>query len=185
MRRLLIVVAIGGLLLAACGSDGNSLSSYQKSLVPGFKTSLVNKNKSGVVFTDAQQTCLANGVIGAVSDAHLKALGLTAKNAAAKFATDPKLDKADATKAAAAYQKCVDFKAVLEKAFTLQKEKFTAKEAACIFKPVTDAELHDYIVASLQGGSIATAASNTFEKSIAASVTKCISAKRLAEIGAQ
>jgi hypothetical protein len=180
MRRWFVTLSIGVVAVSACSSSSGSLSSYQQSLLPGFEASLTKTDLGGVEPTAAQRKCTATGVIAAIGDKDLQALGFTAANAKAKVTASPKLNPADAVKAAAAYSKCLDLRAVLERGFAsgISGIKLTPKEVSCLFTGATEADFRDEMVSSFEG----TSAGSPLEKQFQSRLTTCVSKGELQKI---
>jgi hypothetical protein len=176
VRRFVIVVMIGGLVLAACGSDSSSssLTSYQQSLLPGLEASLLAKNDSGVDLSASQRTCIANSVLAAVGDADLKAAGLTAKNVGSKFEKTPSLGDAAAKRAALAFSKCVDLSAILEKGVAADPNAgLTAAQAKCVFQKISNQDLIDYFASTMGKSGDSSPAAKKFTKDVTDAVATC------------
>lgn len=153
----IVLAAIVPFALAACG---NSDATHAKASLKA--TLLSNANASGSHnLSDAQATCLADGVVNTIGVKQLQADKiLDAKaNAIEHSLNNNTLPQADATKFADTYLGCTDHGAAATAALKSALEAgATDTTKTCIESKVTAAVVRDFMIAGFTGGNSASTA---------------------------
>jgi hypothetical protein len=181
MRRVLLALVAGVLLLGACGDDdggsaldggGDDLSADEQELVDELKSSLVEED-SGLTLTDAEADCAAVGVLRAVGAERARELSDAPDG-------EDNLTEDEAEKAATAMVACTDLRPIFVSSFT-EGGEISEESATCLADAITDDDIKAILVTGFTGAEDVSVLTDLTRK-ITGAMSECLTDEEFADM---
>jgi hypothetical protein len=181
MKRVLLALAVGVLLLGACGDDddsgsalgnGGDLSSEEQQIVDELKSGIL-EDETGLILTDAEADCAAVGILRAVGTDRANELSDAPDG-------EDNLTADEAEKSAAAMVQCADLRPLFVSSFT-EAGEISEESAQCLADAISDDDIEAILVAGFTGDEDAAALTDVTRK-ITTVMGDCLTDEEFAEI---
>jgi hypothetical protein len=180
MKRVLLALAVGVLLLGACGDDddggalggGGDLSSEEQAVVDDIKAEMLEDDESGFSLTDEEADCTAIGMLRAVGVDRAQEL-----NDAPEGEDDLTVEEAE--KVADAMVSCVDLRPLMVSGMT-EGGEISEESAGCLAEAITDDDMKALLVAEFSGEE--TEVLTDVTRKITSAMADCLTDEEFAEM---